>query len=471
MRSAILILFFLPTLGLAADYYLSDSKGDDSAPGTSPAQAWKSIARASQVRYEAGDRLLLRSGDHFSGSLQLGAEDRVLEGLTIDCYQDGDAPTIDGQGADACIHLVNPSGVTVRSLALQNEKGKYGLRFTGRNAGRLGSVTIEDLAITKIYQAAWSAPEDAAHDEKKYYGGINAEVLRGSRPTWWEGVVIRDCTLHDLGTCGISIGSAYPLHEQRRARRRREPFPIKGVIIENNRFRNTARDGAIIRQCQGALLQHNEVTKTGRVSTSNGIWFWDCQDSVIRHNVGSRCGTRNRSDGSPFSIDYFSQGCVIEFNYSHDNEGPGFMAFGNHGTGTGSVIRGNLSYNDGTAEAKPGFGAVSMVSELKDTRVENNIVIAGPDTRVLMGHHDWQGLPEDVLYRGNLFVGNGKAEIESSVLQGGRFVENLVLNVPNLPSEALEGGDGTDGRRFMKAMQRRQELQERAGPNDTQTNP
>lgn len=416
-----------------ANYYVSAATGDDAAAGTSEETAWRTFAKASGADLSPGDQLLFKSGDRFQGMLSVDAQGEKDREIIIGAYGKGSRPFLDGQGEEACVRLHNPAHVVVRGLELTNEDGRFGVRLTGRNAGALGRVTVEDMDIHGIYKKAWDEPENSGHGSYKYYGGINAEILRGDQPTWWEGIVIRNCDLHDLGTCGISIGSGYSLHEKRRARRGQSPYPIKGVLIERNTFRDIARDGAIIRQCQGAVMQHNDVIRTGRVSISNGIWFWDCQDSVIRYNLGTECGARGQVDGGPFSIDYFCRDCVIENNYSHDNEGPGFMAFGNNQTGTGSVLRNNVSYNDATARMRPGFAAVSMISTLSETLVENNTVIAGPDTTVLLGHHDWQGLPTDVAYRGNVFIGNGTAAVESSVLRGGTFESNVFLDVPALP--------------------------------------
>jgi hypothetical protein len=449
-------------VALAATYYLNAETGDDGASGTSESTPWKTLERSSRVELAPGDRVLLAAGSRFRGMLEIDARGEAGRDIVIAACGDGAKPRIDGDGAEACVRLVDPEYVVVRGLELTNENGKYGVRMTCRDRGALGAVTIEGLAIHGIHRAAWSQPEDAGHGEFKYYGGIHAQVLRGERPSWWTAIAIRDCVFSDLGTCGISIGSDYALHAERRRRGRREPYPIEGVVIERNVFRDIARDGAIIRQCRGAVLEHNDVIRTGRVSMSNGIWFWDCESSVIRYNVGSECGVRGLADGGPFSIDYFSKDCVIEFNYSHDNEGPAFMAFGNSGTGTGTVIRGNVSYNDATAEAKPGFAAVSMISTLSATVVEGNIIIAGPKTRVLMGHHDWQGLPRDVVYRGNIFVGNGNAKVEPSVLRGGKFEGNLFVNVPELP-DGVAASDEDIGRSIVEAMEAMRRVRSEAG--------
>ena len=54
-----------------------------------------------------------------------------------------------------------------------------------------------------------------------------------------------------------------------------------------------------------------------------------------------------------------------------------------------------------------------------------------------MGHRNWEGFPHSVIYRNNLFAGNGKAVISelNAVMKAGKFENNFFINVPNLPNE------------------------------------
>ncbi|MCX6997486.1 MAG: hypothetical protein NTV49_10475 [Kiritimatiellaeota bacterium] len=44
----------------AATYYVSQSSGNDASDGNSPSTAWKTLARASQLSYAPGDKILLK---------------------------------------------------------------------------------------------------------------------------------------------------------------------------------------------------------------------------------------------------------------------------------------------------------------------------------------------------------------------------------------------------------------------------
>jgi hypothetical protein len=187
---------------------------------------------------------------------------------------------------------------------------------------------------------------------------------------------------------------------------------------------------------------------------SNGIWFWDCIASVMQYNEGWECGSPRGNDGAPFSIDNHCLDCIIQYNYSHDNEGPGYMIFGREGDNYRNTVKNNLSFNDNlTKTYKTGTACIAVVSEVKEALVERNIIVAGPETYNILGHRNWEGFPHEVTYRNNLFVGNGKAGIVEAdeVLRTGTFEGNLFINVPHLPP-ALQ--DQTDPVSYFLLMQR-----------------
>src|SRR6185437_10020334 len=55
-------------------YYVSPT-GNDHATGTSPAHAWRTLARASTARLKPGDSLLLRGGHVYRGYLTITRSD------------------------------------------------------------------------------------------------------------------------------------------------------------------------------------------------------------------------------------------------------------------------------------------------------------------------------------------------------------------------------------------------------------
>lgn len=408
-----------------------------------------------------GDSLLFHAGDVFEGGVHYsGLRGAPGAPVTIGRFGDGPRPTLNGAGAFAAVWLDNPSHVVIEGLEITNRTGSYGIYVEGRDAGRLADITIQDVDIHDVFAAGFefdiSEHYGAIGHVYKYMGGVHACIKAGGEPTWWDGFSVRRSHIHDLASCGVSMDSAYRLRRAPEAGD--DAYPSLGVVIEDNIIRDVAKDGAIIKEVDGAVIQHNRLSGAGLVSTSNGLWFYDARRSVIRRNEGYGCLAPMGNDGGPFSIDNDCQGCEIQENYSHDNDGPGFMLFGRWGTGRGCAARGNVSYNDNGADPsrrsyapeKGGWGACTVIGSGRQMTVEGNVIVAGPATKRVLAHHDWGGSPVEVRYSGNQFYGAGRADIGPEVAAAATFdADNVFEGIRGLPPGiATASGSGERGRAF-----------------------
>jgi len=419
------------------DYYLSSVSGNDLNNGSSPGNAWKSFYPITKIIIKPGDRILLESNSIFSGTLIVEAQGREGKVITIGRYGNGRNPKIDGGGNESAVFLKNPSFIIVENLEIVNWMGKYGICFIAEDAGEMKSFVLRDLNIHDVGYETTTVTEPS-----KTVGGICGRVLKGSKPSWWNGLTISRLYIHNVGSCGITFGNNVNLYEINRENTYYKPH--KNVVIENCRIDSIVRDGIWIRQCEGAVIQHCQVSRTGMNAISNGIWFWDCLNCILQYNEGWECLSPRGNDGAPFSIDNHCWNCVIQYNYSHDNEGPGYMLFGRMGDNGGNIIRNNLSYNDNvTRTYKTGTACISIVSEVKGALIEDNIVVAGPESYNILGHRNWEGYPVSVTYRNNLFIGNGHSGIseKEQVAKTGTFEGNKFINVPDLPEKINRSSD------------------------------
>ena len=443
-----LLLVLIKTNVSAKNFYLSGSQGNDRMAGTSADQPWKSLQKLGQINFNPGDRILLKSGDTFTGAIHLenlqGAEGQEI---VIGTYGGDARAIIHGKDTRAAIFILNPSYVRIENLEVTNPGDQYGILMEARSAGELQNVTLANLDVHDVFDEAFERT-----NTPKTRGGIVFKVEGDDKPSWWDGIVIENSVVHDLGSCGISIGSDYKVNKDPESDEKR--YPILGVRIRNNIIHDIVRDGAIIRQCKGAIIENNEVYRTGLTSVSNGIWFYDSDSCIIQNNIGHHCKAAHDKDGAPFSLDNHTTNCIIQYNYSHSNEGAGYMLFGHNDTEHGNIIRHNISYNDVTNIASDGIGAIAIVSRVKDALVYDNVIIAGPATQSILGHRDWDGLPVEVNYENNLFVGNGTAYFDKDVMQGGNFKDNFFINVVDLP-EALQNDDGNRVSDYYQKLQQK----------------
>ena len=90
-----------PPTGLV--YYLDSDHGDDGNPGTSAAEAWRTLDKASQAPLAPGDRLLLKRGGSWTGSLELSQSGTSDLPIVIGAYGSGNLPRI--HGGSSCLVL------------------------------------------------------------------------------------------------------------------------------------------------------------------------------------------------------------------------------------------------------------------------------------------------------------------------------------------------------------------------------
>jgi hypothetical protein len=181
--------FGLCAVSSATDYYVDASGGNDSLNGRSEANAWQTLSRAGSQSYSAGDRILLKRGETFTGRLNLSGE-KGAAGSPIIVSDYGTSPdraVIDGTGQNESIYV-----------------------------GGCEYIEIENLEITGrgINGAAWwwQAPStffDHYHFRNLHIhdtsnSGINLIVSNLGGYTY-RGITVSDCVLENIGGSGITV--------------------------------------------------------------------------------------------------------------------------------------------------------------------------------------------------------------------------------------------------------------------------
>lgn len=92
----------VPEAGTA--YFVSDA-GDDNSNGTSPATAWKSLAKVNAATLEPGDSVSFRRGDVWTGGLFVNSSGSDKAAITLNSYGSGNLPTIVGGEKGNCIKI------------------------------------------------------------------------------------------------------------------------------------------------------------------------------------------------------------------------------------------------------------------------------------------------------------------------------------------------------------------------------
>jgi hypothetical protein len=198
-------------------------------------------------------------------------------------------------------------------------------------------------------------------------------------------------------------------------------------------------DGIVPAACDGALVERN-IVRGARMRCADaavGIWPWSSDNTVIQFNEVS--GVKGTVDGQGFDSDWNCRNTLIQYNYSHDNEG-GFLLICNDGNtkmpysvgNVGTVVRYNISQNDGTR-------TFHITGPVRNTHIYNNTILVGPQQEVsLIKAGNWGGdWPENTRFSNNIFYSLGKARFNVGKMRTTEFECNGFFGtIENRPEDA-----------------------------------
>jgi Right handed beta helix region len=309
-------------------YYIDSSEGNDSNDGGSPDRAWRTLARASRTNnsslqdYHPGDRILLKCGQTFVGSLAMKYETgSATKPIVIGNYGTGHKPIIDGR----------TSSLGAIDIGYTEYIEVEGLELTGKGV----SATSYNDTATKTWDHIYLRNIDL-HDIQGH--GINFLVSTAGGYTYND-ILIRDCTIKNATGIGIAINkwtadTQAPYHSN--------------VTITHNTISNVGKAGIQLGRISHGVIRDNKVTNPGHgpAGGGSGLWTWYCGTTtsalIVENNIFQ--GARGKTDAMGASIDIGNTNVIYQRNLSIDNEG-GFMAI--LGNSRNCVYRYNISINDG----------------------------------------------------------------------------------------------------------------------------
>jgi hypothetical protein len=319
-------------------FYVDAKNGDDARDGGAPERAWKTLKKASQRTYGPGESLLLKRGSQFEGGLKLKGQAGPGQAIRLATYGEGPRPLIQGL-QDHAISAAGPisgwkiSGLELTSTNQKNlerhiEGGTCGIYFgqTEPCQGlRIEDCLIHDTSGPGIYLRAWGPAKAVFSD-----------------------TVIEHCQIQHA-SCGIQFaGKDSDFHTEFFTR-----FRIAYVDVWD-----IGGDGIVPFCSNNGVVEYCKAWRTGmgvhpKDHSPVGIWFAWSKDSVIQFCEAwdNRTGGL-KADGGGFDIDGGCTRCVLQYNYSHDNEGAGYLLCSwdpIRWPSTDCICRFNISVNDGLA--------------------------------------------------------------------------------------------------------------------------
>ncbi len=340
-------------------YYVNAETGIDANSGTSTTSAWKTINRVNTQKLGPGDKVLFNSdGAWHNGKIVLDVNDvgSPTNPIVIDTYGIKAKAVIYGGDTDAFYSVI--AGVKIQNLAfygarmLAGSNNGYGINFYKEGTANYSAyIFIDNCQLEGFGKAGifiWSDND-------------NANRQRG-----FSDVTIKNTTANNCGNAGVQI-YAYGSNAYKHT-------VHSNVLIDNVRTSNNAGtstitayatgNGIVVSSATNVIIQNCVADKNGKNNAHIGagiaaIWFYDVNNGIIQNceafeNYGSQ-----ETDGNGFGIDGGCQNCIIQYCYSHDNEGGGYglFEFGSLNEHQNNTIRYNISQNDAR---KNGVGAFSI---------------------------------------------------------------------------------------------------------------
>lgn len=384
MKRTTLLLLLLIRYVAAQDYFLAP-EGNDESDGRSAAQAWKSLARASKNEYSPGDKVFLKSGAEFSGELSLkiagGGKAEFPVEVTSTPGEKSVTATIlagDGNGIN-----VRDTGVRIFNLAIKGSgpttnRGSGVRLYNDRpNADKRSDVCLQDLKISGFGHAGIKIESACADKSASGYADV----------------MIERCTVSDGMHYGIfSDGFEQPRGSWKFSHadivvRGCEVFGISG---NPNKQDNHSGNGILLGNVDGALIEkccaHDNGAKNGSHDGGPvGIWAYCGRKVVIQYceAYANRAGVRNL-DGGGFDLDGGISDSIMQYNYSHDNDGAGYLVYSYKDAPhefRDNIVRFNISINDGRRGDYGGICVGHHGDKNINALIHNNLVIVSGSTK------------------------------------------------------------------------------------------
>jgi hypothetical protein len=387
-------------LPLAAIDYFVCKEGNDDATGTSTNAAWRTIDRVNRSQFKPGDRVRFKAGTSFEGNLLISAEDAGTSNapVVIGSFGEGRATILAGRKTG--ITVENAGGVTIENLIVvgsgrTNNTG-YGIRCdnTLTNAERLAHLRLASL-------------------EARGFGVFG--ILVAGDQAGFEHVLITNCVMCENLRGGMEVAGRLPWDSK--------IYAHADVHVSHCRafdntgdptyLKNHSGSGMVLYQVDGGVMEYCAAWNNGALcqSSGGGVGLWTCASRrVVIQHCESFANKTSGGDGGGFDIDGGCVECVLQYNYSHDNDGPGLMVYTYpyaSYSDRDNVVRFNISENDSRKGRRyAGLWVRTDGKEMTGVEIYNNTVVIGPWTDQA-AHFQAKGVEARV--RNNIFIATGPA--------------------------------------------------------------
>jgi hypothetical protein len=368
-----------------------------------PSATWRSIdevnAFAADSGLMPGDQILFESGQTFAGNLYLESVDqqknmgRPDAPITIGSYDPNDpadplpSPATIDAGTGNGIKVFNAAGFRIADLNIVG--GWSPDTGTGNEGdgiffdGNLGiSVALPYVHIDHVTVSGFGADYD--YVQKNDGSGILFGDYSEDFACAYDDVAITDSVAYNDNLNGIYLRAGIITNG----------LLDHDVIHDIYGLRNLNLGyGLHLRNLDGAVVQRCEVFNTGIWGGDPvnggpvGIDVYFSSHVLVQYNDSHNNLGKVGGDGDGFAFDEGATYCIMQYNYSHDNDGVGYLVGSSvdNGLNAHNVLRYNISENDCRYSDD---GAILIEKPwITDIDIYNNTIYLSPN----IGGEGWHG--------------------------------------------------------------------------------
>ncbi|GAB3198155.1 hypothetical protein ABID22_000626 [Pontibacter aydingkolensis] len=378
IKSAALILLLITfSMRVTAKTYYISSTGNDQNTGLSPASAWHSISKVNSHTFIPGDSILFEGGQVFEGSLYFhkGNLAQGTQPVSITSYGLGKATIAADTSYGLYAH--NIANLEISKLVLHGSgyqtNQSSGILFYNDLLGdtKLSHVLINDVEISGFRDA-----------------GITIGSWNGN--SGYSNISITKAIVHDIGSEGITTWGYFD--------QSKKGYSHRNIYVGNCHVYNVyglakkdkhSGSGIVLSDVDEATIEHSVVHSSGsnniHCGGPVGIWAWDANKVTIQFNEVYNMQAGSGCDGGGFDLDGGTTNSVLQYNYSHNNDGPGFLVaqFEWARPMQNNTIRYNISQNDGRKNNYKGISLWVADSNnnggISQLYIHNNTIYADKD--------------------------------------------------------------------------------------------
>jgi len=344
---------------LAVTYYISPS-GDDGNPGTATRSAWRTLGKVNAVDLNPGDSVLFEAGHDYRGNLLLTAEDAgtPTQPVVIGSYGSGRAKIKAGDGSGITVR--NAGGVEVKDLVVMGDDYKTnvgsGIKIVNElpNNQKLEYIRIHNIDASGFGRRRDASPEglqtpngcgifvggNASDKSKSGYNDIRITSCITYRNEFY-GILTTGYWQDDPDTyanSNVYVGYC-KMYDNPGDPEYRENHSGSGILMEDV-------DGGVIEYCEAFNNGYDCAPGPGPV----GIWAAVANAVIIQYCESHHNRTGGYGDGDGFDFDGGTTNSILQYNYSHDNDGAGYLIWSYKNaphTFNNNILRYSISVNDG----------------------------------------------------------------------------------------------------------------------------